>query len=128
MTMKNRILVVDDDVAIAEFLHSFLAQKGYDVQSVHSGKDAIRTVTEWHPQLVLLDIMMPDYDGYTTLEKLLQQNEDLCVIMITALDSLDSGRKALKMGAADYITKPLDLEYLEHSVVGKLRSLLHEPL
>ena len=126
MALKNRILVVDDDVATVDILHTFLTIKGFDVRTALSGREAIRISKEWHPHLILLDIIMPDLDGYETLDLLKEQHEDICVLMITGMDDIDVGRKALGMGASDFITKPLDLDYLERSVVEKLRTLLNE--
>ncbi len=123
---QKRILVVDDDAGIADFLSSFLTQKGFAVEAVYSGVEAEKIAQDWRPHLVLLDIMMPIQDGYTTLEALIKENDKLPVLMITSLDDIESGKKALELGAADYITKPLDLEYLEHSVLGKLGVFLAE--
>ena len=123
---QKRILVVDDDAGIADFLRSFLIQKGFAVEAVYNGVEAEKIVREWRPHLILLDIMMPGQDGYTTLEAIMKHNDQLPVLMITSLDDIESGKKALELGAADYITKPLDLEYLEHSVLGKLGVYLSE--
>jgi len=126
--MQKRVLVVDDDVEIAEFIQLYLSEKGYDVASVNSGADALAMLESWRPHLILLDYIMPEMDGLRALELIRERNQDVGVIMITGIDDLELGREALSKGASDYITKPLDLDYLEHSVLVKMRSLLSDLL
>lgn len=104
------ILIVDDEPAILSTLSSVLTDEGYPVQTVGSGNDAIRLIQKHPPALVLLDIWMPGLDGIETLEKLVSLFPDLIVIMMSGHGSIETAVKAIKLGAYDYIEKPLSLE------------------
>lgn len=123
---RSRVLVVDDDRHIAEFISMFLTYKGYDVCVAYSGVEALTKAKEWRPHLMLLDIVMPEMDGMETLRQLREFDEDVCVMMVTGVDDVEMGRRALMLGAVDYITKPLDLDYLEQSVLVKMKALLND--
>jgi two-component system nitrogen regulation response regulator NtrX len=106
----ENILIVDDEPAILSTLSSVLTDEGYPVQTVDSGNEAIRLVQKHPPAIVLLDIWMPGLDGIETLEKLRALFPDLIVIMMSGHGSIETAVKAIKLGAYDYIEKPLSLE------------------
>jgi len=115
-----RILVVDDEHEVCRMLETFLQAKGYTVYKAFNGEMAIKLVKEERPHIVLLDIKMPGMNGLECLEKIIEIDKDLGVIMITAIKEEETGKKALKLGAFDYITKPMDLHYLEECLTWKI--------
>ncbi len=109
---KNRILVVDDEQLIRWSLEQNLTKQGYDVITAASGEDALRLVQQEAPDLILLDIQLPGMNGLEVLEKVKQIDEEIIVIMITALGVLETAVKAMRLGAHDYINKPFNLDEL----------------
>jgi DNA-binding response OmpR family regulator len=118
--MPARVLVVDDDHATVDLLQEFLVAKGYEVLTAGDGAEALQKVKKERPQMILLDIRMPKLDGLKVLEQLRQIDQEVGVIMITAVTEEETGRKAMELGAFDYIVKPLDLPYLEQSLWDKI--------
>lgn len=108
--MTEPILVVDDEPAILTTLSGILSDEGYDVQSTGSGLEVIPMVQAKPPALVLLDIWMPDPDGIETLQRLKTFLPNLIVIMMSGHGSIETAVKTIKLGAYDYIEKPLSLE------------------
>jgi len=115
-----RILVVDDEQDVCEMLEKFLTIKGYEVSTALSGEDALALVKKEKPHIVLLDIRMPEMDGIECLEHIKEIDREIGVIMITAIKQDDVGKKAMELGAYDYITKPLSLQYLQDCLMVKL--------
>ena len=109
---KTRILVVDDEHLIRWSLEQALLKQGYDVVTAASGEDALKQVQEETPELVLLDIQLPGMDGLEVLGKVKAIDEEILVIMVTALGVLETAVKAMRMGAYDYINKPFNLDEL----------------
>jgi DNA-binding response OmpR family regulator len=118
--MQKKILVVDDEQAICNMLKKFLTKEGYEVTTVLSGEEAIIKVREEKPHGVLLDIKMPGIDGVETLKQIRAIDEKVAIVMITAVKDDVIGRRCIELGAYDYITKPLSLEYLESVLMVKL--------
>jgi DNA-binding response OmpR family regulator len=119
----TRILVVDDHVDNVAIIRDFLEARGYAVSVAHSGEEALQQFDETDPSLVLLDVMMPDRNGWEVCEAIKQRSRgspDVRVIMVTALGEWDDKRHALRTGADDYITKPLDLADLAERVERNL--------
>jgi two-component system response regulator AtoC len=131
-----KILVIDDDVSIAETLELYLTEEGYDVATAHTGTEGLNKYVKHSPDLVILDIRLPDINGFTVLEDLREENENVKVIMITAHHDMDSTIRAMKEGAFDYIHKPVNVDELDiaikkalktHEMEKKIDSLLMEP-
>jgi len=120
MTMR-KILVVDDESDICDFVKNFLQERGYQVLTALNGEDAITIAKAEKPELILLDIKMKGMDGIAALKHLREINGNQKVIMVTALDDQDKMDEASRMGACDYVTKPLMLDYLEHTVEKNLK-------
>ena len=127
---KKRILVVDDHEDNVEVLRARLEARGYDVQGAMSGQEALDTVNGWCPDLILLDVMMPDMDGLEVVRRLKADRNlpFIPVIMQTALDSTERIVAGLEAGADDYVTKPINFAELEARVRSLLRikKLQHE--
>ena len=120
MKTKAKILVVDDEEAVGKMLEKFLTKEGYEVSIALNGKEAIKEVEKEQPQIVFLDIRLPGEDGISVLKTIKKIDKKICVIMITAIKDDEIGKKCLDLGASDYITKPLSLEYLEDILRVKL--------
>ena len=117
---KKAILVVDDNPNNLELLAVKLTQIGYRVITAQSGKDALELISQKKPGLVLLDIMMPEMDGIETLKRIKAFDPNIPVAMVTAVWDKDEAKKTFEMGAYEYITKPIDMEYLKRTVLAKL--------
>jgi len=112
--MKKKILVVDDEDDILHFLELVLREKGYDVSTASGGHEALTKAQLEHPHLILLDIMMPQMDGWEVL-KLLRVDEetaDIPVAMLSARTEAKDRVQGLQEGAIDYICKPFSLQDL----------------
>ena len=118
--MKTKILIVDDEHDIVELLEDLLLQKGYNVARAFSQAEAREQIENFQPSIILLDIKLPDGDGVDLLKEIKVDHADIDVIMITGLADKEIALSALKNGAADYITKPIDLNYLTNSVLAKV--------
>jgi DNA-binding response OmpR family regulator len=108
-----RVLVVDDEPEIVSLLQEFLTLKGYTVSTAADGPDALRMVKAERPHVVLLDIRLPTMNGLEVLRQLRTIDREVGVIMVTGVHLEETGRAALQLGARDYLTKPIDLQYLE---------------
>ena len=118
-----KLLIVDDEVEICDFLKSFFEERNYEVKTASSGQAALTAVEQFKPQIVLLDIKMPGMDGIQVLGTVKKKFPRTKVIMVTALETRDKIEECLRLGADNYITKPLSLEYLENDVREKIESL-----
>jgi DNA-binding response OmpR family regulator len=117
----RKILVVDDEIDICDFVKNFFEERGYQVLTALSGEDAIVIAKTEKPELVLLDIKMKGMDGIAALKHLREINRGQKVIMVTALEDQDKMDEASRLGACDYVTKPLMLDYLENAVERNLK-------
>ncbi len=107
-----RILVVDDEASARSGLEKLLRQSGYVVDTAKDGKDALAVVAEHPPEVVVTDLKMPEMDGMALLAKLRETDRDLPVIVATAFGDVSSAVAAMRAGASDYLTKPIDIEAL----------------
>ena len=107
-----RILVVDDEASARSGLEKLLRQSGYVVDTAKDGKEALAVAAEHPPEVVVTDLKMPEMDGMTLLGKLRESDRDLPVIVATAFGDVSSAVAAMRAGAADYLTKPIDFEAL----------------
>jgi len=112
----KRILVVDDEPEVRQLMEQFLSHRGYDVHIVENGKLALAAVDTFMPDVVLLDMHMPVMDGLETLRRLTARSPSLPVIMVTVNDDIETATNLLQLGAADYVPKPFNLDYLEQAI------------
>lgn len=111
--MQFRILIVDDEEVIRNSISLYLRREGYLVNVCATGEEGLRRIEELSPDLLLLDVKLPKLGGLDVLKRAKELKDDLIVIMITAYGSVESAVQAMKAGAYDYITKPLDLDELD---------------
>jgi two-component system OmpR family response regulator len=116
-----RAVVVDDEASLTDLLSMALRYEGWDVRSAGDGHAAVRTVREFRPDVVVLDLMLPDIDGLEVLKRIRADNPDLPVLFLTAKDALDDRIAGLTAGGDDYVTKPFSLEELMARVRGLIR-------
>ncbi len=120
--MNKTILIVDDEKDFCTVLSDSLSRDRYRVITAFNGKMALQLVKKEKPDLILLDIKMPGMDGIEVLRKIKKMKKEIVVIMFTAYGTLETARKAMKLGAYDYVTKPVDLFLLKSlvkEVLGK---------
>jgi len=120
--MAHRILVVDDELTLLNSVRAYLEQEGYDLQTVTDGRTALQVAREFQPDLVILDIMLPEIDGLEVLRQL-RQSSDVYIIMLTAKADEADKVIGLGMGADDYVTKPFSPRELVARVKAALRRL-----
>ena len=124
MTSKPRLLVVDNEVDVCNFVKSFFELRGFDVVVVFNGDEAMKVLNEVKPDLVILDVIMRrNNEGVEYLPQIKKKLPGVKVIMITGVDDKETVEVCKKLGADDYITKPLVLEYLESTVMDKIKHL-----
>ena len=114
------MLVVDDEPNIVDVVAMALRFQGFAVESAGSGRDALAAVRSFDPHLMVLDIMLPDMEGFEVAERLGAQRATLPIIFLTARDDTDDKVRGLTIGGDDYVTKPFSLEEL----VARIRSIL----
>lgn len=107
---KGTVLIVDDEESILETLNGILDDDGYEVVTASNGEDALKRFDECSPEVILLDVWMPGMDGIETLQKFRGKSLDISVIMISGHSSIDTAVQAIKLGAYDFLEKPLSLE------------------
>ena len=127
---KESLLVVEDDVDVAEMLTAYFRAQGYEVQAVNWGGDAVQTCRNTHPDLVILDIRLPDIDGFEVAKRLRsnQRTLDIPIIFLTEMRERSDRMQGLELGADDYITKPFDIQELRLRVRNSLRRSSLNPL
>jgi DNA-binding NtrC family response regulator len=110
MKGKERIYLVDDDELIISMLSRVLKNSGYDVRTATSAEGIVGKIKSWPPAVVLLDIRLADRSGIDVLKEIVEQKIPVQVVMLTADDTAETAVKAMKLGAADYLTKPFNVE------------------
>ena len=124
MTKKTKIMVVDNEIDICNFVKSFFEIRGFEVVTALNGDEAMAKLLEETPDVVILDIMMRrGREGLEYLPQIKKALPATKVIMVTGVNDNESIKEAQEMGADDYITKPLILEYLENTVLGKIKKM-----
>jgi two-component system, OmpR family, response regulator len=115
-----RILVVDDEPNILDVISMALRYQGFEVATAPNGRDALATVRSFQPHLMLLDIMLPDMEGFEVARRLGAERAELPIVFLTARDTTEDKVRGLTMGGDDYVTKPFSLEEL----VARIRAIL----
>ncbi|MDT9593943.1 response regulator transcription factor [Nocardioides zeae] len=115
-----RVLVVDDEVNLAELIAMALRYEGFETAMAHTGRRAVDTARDFGPDVVVLDMMLPDFDGLEVLRRVRAYDPGVPVLFLTARDAVEDRVAGLTAGGDDYVTKPFSLE----EVVARLRALL----
>jgi CheY-like chemotaxis protein len=120
---KATLLIVEDDVDVAEMLTAYFRSQGYEALSVNWGEDAIKACRASRPDLIILDIRLPDIDGFEVANRLRsnQRTQDIPIIFLTEKRERRDRMRGLELGADDYITKPFDIQELRLRVRNSLR-------
>ena len=116
----HRVLVVDDEPNIVDVVTMALRFQGFAVESAGTGTDAIAAVTRFRPDLIVLDVMLPDMEGFDVAQRLGAQHNRVPIIYLTARDATEDKIRGLTLGGDDYVTKPFSLEEL----VARIRSIM----
>jgi two-component system OmpR family response regulator len=119
-----RLLVVDDEDSLVHLLHDALRFAGYEVAMARTGREALEAVRETAPDLVVLDVMLPDLDGFEVCRRLRRDGNDVPVVFLTARDDPEGLRTGYTGGGDDYLTKPFSLEELRFRIEAVLRRSL----
>lgn len=126
MATKQKILIVDDDVNIAELISLYLTKECFDTLMVHDGEDAIQNFATYQPNLILLDLMLPGIDGYEVCREI-RKTSSVPIIMLSAKGEIFDKVLGLELGADDYVIKPFDSKELVARVKAVLRRF-HTPV
>ena len=121
--MTNKILIVDDDENICELLNLYLKKDGFDTLIAYDGKQAVEYAENYSPDLVLLDIMLPELDGWQVCREIRKKSE-MPIIMLTAKGETFDKILGLELGADDYITKPFDTK----EVIARIKAVLRRSI
>ncbi|ELR96559.1 response regulator transcription factor [Gloeocapsa sp. PCC 73106] len=126
--ISGKILVVDDDWAICNLISRFFSLRDYEVKQAHDGKTALEIFDVFIPDLVILDVNLPDYLGYNLCEEM-QRRTNVYILMLTSRSNLADKHQGFLKGADDYLTKPFDLKELEYRIkaILKRRRPIKEP-
>jgi two-component system, OmpR family, response regulator len=116
----NRILVVDDEPNIVDVITMALRFQGFAVESAHTGGEALTAVSSFKPHLIVLDVMLPDMEGFEVAKRLGAERAGVPIIFLTARDATEDKIRGLTTGGDDYVTKPFSLEEL----VARIRTVL----
>jgi two-component system OmpR family response regulator len=116
----HRVLVVDDEPNIVDVVTMALKFQGFSVESAGTGAQALSAVSSFHPHLIVLDVMLPDMEGFDVAQRLGAQHARVPIIYLTARDATEDKIRGLSLGGDDYVTKPFSLEEL----VARIRSIL----
>ena len=117
--MQNKILIVDDDENICELLNLYLKKDGFDTSIAYNGRQAVELAENYNPDLILLDIMLPELDGWQVCREIRKKSE-VPIIMLTAKGETFDKILGLELGADDYVTKPFDTK----EVVARIKAVL----
>lgn len=123
--IKSKILIIEDDLDVAEMLNAYFRVQGYEVFTVNWGEDGVRSCQTVHPDLVILDIRLPDIDGYEVARRLRsdRRTSEVPIIFLTEKRDRSDRLLGLELGADDYITKPFDVQELRLRVRNSLKRL-----
>jgi len=122
--MNPRVLIADDHPEGVELLEAYLAGTDYETQIAYDGEETLRKIKDWHPDIVLLDIMMPKISGFEVCKRLRAnpQTADIVVLMVTALDQNSDIDRAVEAGTDDFLTKPINKAELLVRLKAALKS------
>jgi two-component system OmpR family response regulator len=115
-----RVLVVDDEPSIVDVISMALRHQGFGVEVAETGREALDQVRRWHPHVMVLDVMLPDMEGFEVARRLSAEHADVPILFLSARDTTADKVRGLTTGGDDYVTKPFSLEEL----IARLRNIL----
>jgi len=118
---RRRILIVDDELSVRQSLQEWFLEDGFDVETAEDGNIALQRLNRGPFDIILVDLKMPGMDGITLQRRIREVDQNATIIILTAYASVDTAVQALKLGAFDYVTKPVDPDDLSHLVRNALR-------
>ena len=123
MTGSKKILIADDDPSVLGYLKHRIELEGYEAATAETGKEAVDLAVNDAWDAMLLDLGLPDMSGFEVLESIKKVNRSLPIIVVTGSHEEQEARRAFEMGAWDYITKPIDFDYLKNTLILICNSL-----
>ena len=118
--MSPKILIVDDEPYVRNSIAEYLQGQGYQASEAGSGLEALKMIAQDKPDLVFLDVLMPQMNGLLVLEKIKTLFPEIVVVMVTAVQEESNAREAIRLGAFDYVTKPINLQTLEQDYIKRI--------
>jgi two-component system OmpR family response regulator len=118
---KGRVLVVDDEPNIADVISIALRYSAYEVKTAANGQEALTAASSFRPQMIVLDVMLPDFDGFEVARRLRERADDTPILFLTARDTTEDKVRGLTLGGDDYVTKPFSVEELLARIATILR-------
>ena len=112
MSDEKKILIVDDDKDIVKIVTTMLEGRGWDVTAAYNGREALDMVNASRPDIILLDIMMPEMNGIEVLKRIKKMDSGVRIVMITAFGDVESYLDSMELGAYEYINKPIETDEL----------------
>jgi two-component system, OmpR family, response regulator len=120
MSSDARVLVVDDDANIADVLSMALRYEGFTVETAGSGRAAVKGAADFRPHIIVLDVMLPDFDGFEVAKRLAERRAEIPILFLTARDTTEDKVRGLTIGGDDYVTKPFSIE----EILARIRTIL----
>ena len=117
---SKKILVIDDEPDVGEVMKDFLNSQGYSADSTTRAVQGLEWVEKEKPDVVLLDVMMPEIDGIECLKRIRQISPETVVIIISGLQEEKIAKQAIQYGAYDYVTKPFDFHFLQNNLLSRI--------
>ena len=114
------ILIVDDDIEVCKSIRDAIKREGYNVDISTSGAEALEKVKKDRPDLIILDVRMPEMNGVQTLKAIKEIDDTIPVIMLSGYGDVDLAEESFRLSAYDYVSKPIDFEYLKASILSKV--------
>jgi len=115
-----KVAVIDDEEMVCRIFEEFLRPLGFNVRSAYDCASGYKLITEFNPQFIFLDVVLPDASGMTLLNQIMQSSRPTVVIMISGVHDLTVAKAAIKAGAVDYIPKPIDLDFIKHYLMSQI--------
>lgn len=118
---REKVLIIDDEQSLRESLEMFFSDSGYDVACAGTAREGYEKTAAFHPDVIILDIRLPDQDGFQVVEELRRRKDTTPIIMVTAFHDMETTIRTVKLGAFEYIPKPIDVDELEKAVRKALK-------
>lgn len=122
MGKRQSVLIIDDEEAVCSFLRIFFEEEGYRVSTSLAAEDGVKKALKERPDIVFVDLNIPKMGGIEVLTQIKKSDENMVVVVITGFGTIEGARSAMKLGAYDYITKPLDVDFIKEVMTSAVSS------